>query len=129
MTNYEWLNALSVEKKAEWIEWLDDTTTCEVCAYHIDEEKFCKPLQLCKEGIIEWLNAKHIEPMPEIKIGDVVFVRIGGHFEKLVVMSDVYASNLHNMMVRWRELDDIKKIERMNDEKEMMECIWRADNE
>lgn len=84
---------------------------------------------LCREVFIEWLEQEHIEPMPRIKIGDVIYCNIGNSKAMFVVMSDTFASNLRGVMARWRELNDIWKIERMNDEKEMLEVIWRRDND
>ncbi len=124
MTNYEWLKSLSIEDMAEMI----GDVTCEMCFYNRHNQK-CT--QDCVEGVAKWLKDKHIEPkpMPKIKIGDVIYSYIGESRAKFVVMSDIYASNLHGIIVRWRELDTIWKIERMNDEKEMLEVIWRADDE
>lgn len=85
----------------------------------------------CKEVFIEWLEQEHIEPkpMPEIKIGDVIFCNVGDSKEKFIVMSDILANNLCGATVHWRELKDIWQIKRINDKKEILEVIWRDDNE
>lgn len=66
MTNREWLNKLSDKELA------GELHGCKHCAY-IGE--FCceRPeYKNCVDGITEWLNAEHIEPMPELQVGDIV---------------------------------------------------------
>lgn len=66
MTNYEWLKSLSIEDMAEMI----GDATCEMCFYNRHNQKCTS--QGCVEGVAKWLKYKHIEPMPEIKVGDVI---------------------------------------------------------
>ena len=66
--------------------------------------------------------------MPEIKIGDAIYSYIDESRVMFIVVSNIPACDSHGVIVRWRELDNIWKIERMNDEKEILEVIWRADD-
>ena len=124
MTNEEWLNTLSTEEKAKFI-----ARSCNLCSYDSDNGYCSDSFNVCKNGIKEWLKREHIEPMPEIKIGDVIYCNICKSRARFVVMSDIHASNLNGIFIRWREKNDIWKIERMNDETGFLEVIWRADDE
>ena len=124
MTNREWLN--SIDDTAMAAKVVPPHCECEYCIINA----VCNHAAgNCINKLVEWLKQKHIESMPRIKIGDVIYCNICNSKAMFVVMSDIYASNLGGIIVRWRELKDIWKIKRMNDEKEMLEVIWRADND
>ena len=124
MTNRKWLNQL--DDMAMAVKIVPPHCECEYCIINAN----CNHIpENCIDKLVEWLGQEHIEPMPIIKIGDVIYCNINKSKARFVVMSDTHASNLHGVMVRWRELNNIWKIERMNDEKEMLEVIWRRDND
>lgn len=125
MTNREWLNGLSAEKLARLI---SRKTNCDYCNFLKKNDK-CTDSESCVKGIIEWLNAKHEKPMPEIKIGDAIYSYIDESRVMFIVVSNIHACDSHGLIVRWRELNNIWKIARINDEKEEIEEIWRADND
>lgn len=127
MTNREWLRSLS---NKELTKLICNHGSCYFCSYRenkcIDDTLF----QDCENGICEWLNSEHDNPMPEIRIGDAVYSYYRDESRAMfIVMSNIHASDSHGVIVRWRELDRIWKIARMNDAKEMLEVIWRADND
>lgn len=129
MTNRKWLRGMSDKELARQV---NNSDSCDYCIRSMNgdcKSEYCESSEYCEEGIVEWLEQEHIEPMPRIKIGDVIYCNINKSKARFVVMSDTHASNLHGVMVRWRELNNIWKIERMNDEKEMVEVIWRRDND
>lgn len=122
MTNEEWLKTLRTEELARLI----TIRKCDFCLYNIKENNHT--CDNCGEGIYKWLKTKHKNPMPEIKIGDAIYSYIDESRVMFIVVSNIHACDSHGVIVRWQELDNIWKIERMNDEKEMLEVIWRADN-
>ena len=65
MTNEEWLNTLSIEEKAKFF-----ARFCNLCIYD-SSDKNCLENH-CENGIKEWLKKKHIEPIPILKVGDIV---------------------------------------------------------
>lgn len=108
MTNEKWLNTLSVEKKARVI-----SDNCAYCTYH---------------EITEWLNKKHLEPMPEIKIGDVLDVVLedGCWYNGFCVAKGIVYILGECICKEIKEVK-IKSISRWSSGG--MEEIWRADNE
>lgn len=94
MTNEEWLNTLSVEKKAKFL-----ARSCNFCSYDCAND-YCSENH-CEEGIKEWLKKKHIEPMPEIKAGDLVFYSKESYYvaltpDKLVTLRGYVVVDLEN---------------------------------
>lgn len=120
MKNIDKVRTMTAEELAKLCQ-----NRCKMCV--CQEKYYCR--NSCAEGIVEWLQQEHIEPMPEIKIGDVIYCNICKSRARFVVMSDIYAINLKGIFIRWREKNDIWKIERMNDGTGFLEVIWRADNE
>lgn len=128
MTNLDKIRAMSAE---ELVLRYQSRRPCEVCSYFEDNECSLKGYagkRECNGGRIKWLNQVD-NPMPKIQIGDCILTHINKSLVMLVVLSDIYASNLHGVMVKWRELKDILKIKRINDENGCVEVIWRADDE
>lgn len=126
MTNREWLNKLSDKELA------GELHGCKQCAYN---GKFgCERPEYknCVDGIMEWLNSKHDNPMPEIEAGDYIFYEysdviyrafcISG---KLIFLIDRGVCTRFDGEIKQRTV----AIKRYNPTKETMEDIWRADNE
>jgi hypothetical protein len=67
MTNEEWLNTLGTEEKAKFL-----IRNCNLCIYDCDNN-YCSE-NTCENGIKKWLKREHIEPMPTLKVGDVLDV-------------------------------------------------------
>jgi hypothetical protein len=128
MTNEEWLNTLSTEEKAKFI-----ARSCNLCSYDGDNGYCSDSLNVCKNGIKEWLKREHIEPMPELQVGDIIVVLLDkGLINKivvaLIVMGDKHASDLNGVMYNLKDLN-IRAIKRMNNTNERVETIWRCDND
>ena len=123
MTNREWLNKLSDKELA------GELHGCKHCAY-IGE--FCceRPeYKNCVDGITEWLNAEHIEPMPELQVGDVLTSNTNQTF--IVVHKD-YAYDVSeeridslNYVLSVYAIVDVSRF----DINGKCQLIWRADNE
>ena len=129
MTNREWLNSLSDEELAKW---LDKIANCTVCVNHVAGGSSCL-MSDCVGGISRWLKQKRTEPMPELQVGDIICVLLDkGLINKivvcLIVMSDKHASDLNGVMYNLEDLN-IRTIKRMNNTNERVEIIWRADDD
>ena len=67
MNNREWLNNLNNRAMAEKI--LPPGCECEYCILNAD----CNHITgVCVNKLVEWLEQEHIEPMPKLRIGDVL---------------------------------------------------------
>lgn len=125
MTNLEKIRAMSAEELASLI---NEDSTCGLCVHR---HKACTRESNCWQGVVEWLNKKYIEPMPELQVGDIIVVLLDkGLINKivvgLIVMSDKYASNINGVMYNLEDLN-IRTIKRMNNTNERVEVIWRRD--
>lgn len=120
MTNEEWLNTLSTEEKAKII-----ARSCNLCSYDSDNGYCADSLNVCKNGIKEWLKKKHIEPMPELEAGDIV---VYGGLSYVAISSTTLVCREMEKQYRLEDINSkIKNIQRYNGS--TYQCIWRADNE
>lgn len=123
MTNREWLNSLSNEKLAEK---LHEKGKCGLCIW---EYKECMD---CANGITQWLDKKHIEPMPQIKEGDYILYE----YSNVVYRAFCVYGNIVYLIDRGVCTNfggEIKEstivIKRYDNIKGTLEDIWRADDE
>lgn len=123
MTNREWLNSLSDEELAKW---LDKTANCTVCVNHVAGESSC-PMSDCVGGISRWLKQKHTEPMPKIQIGDVLEVVLkGGNWYDGICVAKGIVYIMGECICKEITEVKIKAISRWSSGS--MQEIWRADN-
>lgn len=126
MTNREWLNSLSNEEIAKVI----NQSCCRLCIGKNDG-KYCYEHD-CDEGIKEWLNKKHIEPMPEIKAGDYIVYKKGGSLYRAVC---VYGNIVYRIDRGWccNYGDEMQEktisIKRYDVANGTLEDVWKAENE
>ena len=116
MTNEEWLNTLSIEKKAKIF-----AKFCNLCIYG-SSDKDCLE-NVCENGIKEWLKKEHKEPIPTLKAGDIVqtkpYCRYVAIDSIILVRAEnkerVFLCDIGNIVQVWRS------------EGAEYQCIWRAD--
>lgn len=129
MTNREWFSSLNINELAKW---LDKNANCTVCVNHVDGEESCL-MSDCVGGICKWLSAKHEKPMPDLKVGDIIYsyypktdnkvryIYLGGNVmwcdkdERFICFDDEM-----KVYVKWI----VRKNEDFNHK-----IIWRADDE
>lgn len=124
MTNREWMNSLSAEELGTFLG--KAISQCSLCHYQDIPE--CSGN--CEKGTTKWLNAKHENPMPEIKAGDLLFYGKGNESYyvaiapgKLVTLRGYVVVDLENAIRN----DSIIAVSRYTDG--TLTTIWRADNE
>jgi len=123
MTNREWLNSLSNEELAKW----KILNMCAVCVYAINEGEICQNggrdiRKGCPLGISEWLNKKHIEPMPTLKAGDIVQTKPYCRYVAIDPIILVRAESKERVFLC--DIGDIVMIWRS--EGEEYQCIWEG---
>ena len=126
MKNIDKIRQMSAE---EFVKNVLQRPSCSFCVYN---GKTCDMGKDCIRGRIKWLN-QEINPMPDIKVGDIIVVLLDkGLINKivvcLIVMSDKHASDLNGVMYNLEDLN-IRTIKRMNNTNERVEIIWRADDD
>lgn len=127
MTNREWLNSLSNEKMAEK---LHEKGKCGLCIW---EYKECMD---CANGITQWLNKKHIEPMPEIKAGDFIYTKTEEYGSMLLICVKEEKDKILYIIDKETCVSlsaflykEIRKICRYDSKKHCIKEIWRADDD
>lgn len=123
MTNEKWLNTLSIEEKAKFL-----VRSCNFCIHDCDNNDCSE--NHCKDGINEWLNAEHKEPMPELKAGDVIFYTQNNfkYYAFCVYGNIVYAPSKGECCNFGGEIKDSTTcIKRYNPKTSLLEDIWRAE--
>lgn len=96
------------------------------CVFHL--YRLGNPFEW-EDGIKEWLNEKHIEPMPELKAGDILLSTTPSEYY-IAVASDKLLTARSLMVLDLEKLlrhDQIACIKRWNGTK--IETIWRYDDE
>ena len=127
MTNEEWLNKLSTEEKAKFL-----ARSCNFCSYECGKG-YCSEAH-CEGGIKLWLKKENIEPMPEIKAGDIVDTNTGLSYVAISPMTLVSRSQRQQY-----NLEDITKkiptgitrriIRILRYDGDCYQTIWSAENE
>ena len=125
MTNEEWLSRLSTQEKAKFL-----VRNCNYCSYDCDND-YCSENH-CENGIKEWLSKKHIETMPEIKIGDVLSIKsanISGYFLGVVIDDNTVFNDYYGC----KEISDpkytIMVIMNFNKNKKILETVWKRETD
>jgi hypothetical protein len=120
MTNREWLFSLSDEELAVRILY----DHCRCCINH--DSVGCKGGNcIGKDGVIEWLNKKHKEPMPTLKVGDIVQTKPYCRYVAIDSLVLVRAENKERVYLC--DIGDIVQIYRS--EGAEYKCIWMVANE
>lgn len=132
MTNRKWLRGLSNKELARLINKND---TCDFCIRSINgdcDSERCESSEYCEEGIVEWLNAKYKNPMPKLKVGDILRFRFKDGI-RVYIASVVGEGYMYSPDSGYRlaEINDshyrIVEIWRFDGKK--LNIIWRADND
>ena len=126
MTNKEWLN-LNNRVMAEKI--LPPGCECEYCVLNADCNHIAGD---CINKLVEWLEQEHIEPMPKLRIGDVLRFRLKDDLQKytasVVGEGYIYSPDSGYGLA---EIDDsnyrIFEVWRFNGKK--LDVIWRNDDD
>lgn len=122
MTNRQWLMSLSDEDLAATL----CATSCEICWHNP-----CCNGESCPDGIIKWLKAKRIKPMPELQIGDCIYFQESSNVYQAFCIhgNTVYCIDNGRIFVFEGKLkEDTVAILRYNVKTGTLEDIWRTDN-
>ena len=117
MTNEQWLNTLSTEEKANFF-----VKNCNLCI-HDCVDKY-RSENICENGIKEWLKKEHKEPLPILKVGDIVQTK--SYCRYVAIDSIVLVKTESKERVFLCDIGAIDKIWRS--EGAEYQCIWKADN-
>jgi len=129
MTNRKWLRGMSNEEMAKLI---SNHNSCYFCLYKggkcIDDTQ----LLLCENGICEWLNSEHGNPMPEIRVGDVLQFKIGDSnkiYTATVIREDwMFSLDIDCGLARISD-SYYKVVELWRFNGERLDTIWRTNDE
>lgn len=121
MTNEKWLNTLSTEEKAKFL-----VRSCNFCSRGCVDKY--RSENVCENGVKEWLQKKHIDPMPKLQIGDVLtsitnrtFIVV--HKDYVYDVSDERIASLNWVLGVYTNVD-VSRV----DINGKCQSIWRADN-
>lgn len=117
MTNREWLNNLNNVAMAYKI--LPPGCECEYCIINANCNHIAGD---CINKLVEWLNKKHIEPMPTLKVGDIVQTKPYCRYVAIDPIKLVRAESKKQVFLC--DIGDIVMIWRS--EGEEYQCIWEG---
>ncbi len=119
MKNIDKIRAMSAEELADYLD-----KNCDNCAYSLNCAS--QDDRTCYHGIVEWLN-QEVNPMPEIKAGDLLFYGKGKESyyvaiapDKLVTLRGYVIVDLENAIRK----DSITTVKRYKDGG--LATIWRV---
>ena len=129
MRRIDKFRAMSAEELAEMLGY----KACRWCSYYDEPNDKCsidivtRNLSHCRVGITEGLN-QEVNPMPEIKAGDLLFYGKESYYvaitpDKLVTLRGYVVVDLENAIRN----DSITTVKRWNDGG--FATIWRANND
>lgn len=117
MKNIDKIRAMSAEELAEKL--LPPHCECEYCIINAECNHICGN---CYGKIAEWLN-QEANPMPEIKVGDIVDTI---YYALVAIDHNVFVRSATREKMELNDAGKIERIWRFNSEGEY-EMIWRAD--
>jgi hypothetical protein len=118
MTNLEKIRRMNAEELARV---LDEYVSCDFCIHSTDNS--CD--RTCEEGIVEWLNHK-VNPMPEIKEGDIVDENNGLSY--VAISPKMFVSRNERKQYNFQDIIN-RAIGIQRYDGDRYQTIWSVDNE
>lgn len=133
MTNREWLRSLS---NKELTKLICNHGSCFFCSYRANKCMDDTLFQDCENGICEWLNSEHGNPMPEMKAGDFIYTKTKEYGCLILVCVKEEEGKILSSIDKEKCVSlsafmykEIRKICRYDNKKHCMTEIWSADDD